>query len=327
MKILVTGAAGRIGAATVAALLDQDHRVTGLDRRATGRDTAGYTEIVAELTDADALRQAVAGADVVLHLGAFMSWAAGDRAELYRSNVDGTRVLIEAAVAAGVGRFVFASSGEVYPETAPVQLPITETSPLRPTSDYGLTKLIGEEIVRLEQRRGTIETVILRFSHVQSASELLDEESFFSGPRFFLRPRIRQQETLGNHAVADLLHRHDPGEPAHVLARNEDGKPFRMHITETRDMVEGILLAMNHAQAAGGVFNLGATQPVQFEPLIDKMAAITGYPVVRVNLPGPGVDYCTANDHIREKLGYTPVWTIDRMLAEAATARQARSSG
>jgi len=125
---------------------------------------------------------------------------------------------------------------------------------------YGLTKPSGEQLVQLYGRAGRMEAVILRFSHTQEASELLDEDSFSSGPRFYLRSRIRQQEALGNHEMAEFLRCHDPGEPAHIVLCSEQGGPYRVHITDTRDMVSGILLAV--------------------------LSCITGYPVVKVDLRG-----------------------------------------
>lgn len=323
--ILVTGSSGRIGRAVVQALLEAGRRVRGLDLAPAGRIDPLFDAVTGSLDDAGAVASAMEGVAHVLHLGAFMSWAARDRGAMFAANVDGTRNMLDAAAAAGVARFVFASSGEVYPENAPQFLPVTEDHPLCPASPYGLTKLLGEELVRFHQRQGRMETVILRFSHTQDAAELLDPDSFFSGPRFFLRPRIRQQEGFGNTEVADLLRTSDPGLPAHVLARNGAGRPFRMHITDTRDMVRGILLALDHPAAAGGTFNLGATDPVDLGDLVPRMAAITGLPVVTVDLPGPGVFYHTSNSRIRDTLGFKPQWTIDRMLEGAARAWQARA--
>lgn len=322
MLVLVTGSSGRVGRATVAALRAAGYRVRGFDLRASGSD---LDEVVGSFDDAEACARAVAGVEAVLHLGAFMSWVAAERTAMFRANVEGTRVLLDAAAQAGVRRFVFASSGEVYPENAPLFLPVTEEHPLRANSPYGLTKLLGEDLVSFHQRIGSFETVILRFSHTQDASELLDPDSFFSGPRFFLRPRIRQQERMGNTAVAELLRAADPGTPAHVLARNAAGKPFRMHITDTRDMVTGVLLALESDRAAGGIFNLGASDPVDFERLLSAMSEITGLPVVTVDLPGAGVDYQTSNARIRETLGFEPEWTIDRMLQEAARTWRTRA--
>lgn len=322
MLVLVTGSSGRVGRAAVAALRAAGHRVRGFDLRASGSD---LDEVVGSFDDAEACARAVAGTEAVLHLGAFMSWVAAERTAMFRANVEGTRVLLDAAAQAGVRRFVFASSGEVYPENAPLFLPVTEEHPLRANSPYGVTKLLGEDLISFHQRIGSFETVILRFSHTQDASELLDPDSFFSGPRFFLQPRIRQQERMGNTAVAELLRAADPGRPAHVLARNAAGKPFRMHITDTRDMVKGLLLALESDRAAGGIFNLGATEPVDFAQALPAMAEITGLPVVTVDLPGAGVDYQTSNARIRETLGFEPEWTIDRMLQEAARTWRTRA--
>ncbi|WP_249694602.1 NAD(P)-dependent oxidoreductase [Stappia sp. WLB 29] len=327
MLVLVTGSSGRVGRAAVAALRAAGHRVRGFDLRASNLNQSGsdLDEVVGSFDDAEACARAVAGVEAVLHLGAFMSWVPAERTAMFRANVEGTRVLLDAAAQAGVRRFVFASSGEVYPENAPLFLPVTEEHPLRANSPYGLTKLLGEDLVSFHQRIGSFETVILRFSHTQDASELLDPDSFFSGPRFFLRPRIRQQERMGNTAVAELLRAADPGRPAHVLARNAAGKPFRMHITDTRDMVKGVLLALESDRAAGGIFNLGASDPVDFERLLPAMSEITGLPVVTVDLPGAGVDYQTSNARIRETLGFEPEWTIDRMLQEAARTWRTRA--
>jgi len=319
--ILVTGSAGRVGRAVVAALRADGRAVCGLDLRPSG---AGGQEIVGSLEDAQVVSQAMKGVSEVLHLGAFMSWAASDRDRMFAANVEGTRRLLEAASEAGIRRFVFASSGEVYPENRPELLPITEDHPLRPNSPYGVTKLLGEELVRFHQRMGRMETVILRFSHTQDAAELLDEESFFSGPRFFLRSRIRQQQSFGNAAIAELLQSQDIGEPAHILARNENGRPFRMHITDTRDMVSGILLALDHPKAAGGTFNLGANDPVDFAALLPEISALTGLPIVTVDFPGDGVYYHTSNERIRNTLGFEARWTMNRMLDDAAAARRRR---
>jgi UDP-glucose 4-epimerase len=94
-----------------------------------------------------------------------------------------------------------------------------------------------------------------------------------------------------------------------------------MHITETRDMVEGILLALSHEKAAGGVFNLGSTDPFDFAKAVPRMAEATGLPLHVIDLPGAGVFYHTLNSKIRNDLGFDPTWTIDSMIAEAVRTR------
>lgn len=321
--IVITGTAGRIGARLAAELLAAGQAIIGLDPASPRISHRHYRHVQAAADDRTAITAALAGAETLIHLGAFMSWLPADAQKLRHANIEGTAILLEAAAKAGIGRLVFASSGEVYPEGAPEFLPLDETHPTRPRSVYGLTKLIGEEMVHYHARTAGMAATILRFSHTQDAVELLDETSFFSGPRFFLGPRIRQQEAFGNAAALAVLRAAAPeGSPALLLARNENGRPFRMMITETRDMVAGIHLALGSARAIGETFNLGATEPFDFGERLPQMAEAAGLPLVAVDLPGAGVFYETSNRKIRETLGFVPQWTIDRMIAEAAAARK-----
>lgn len=319
--ILVTGSAGRVGSRVASQLLEAGHSVTGFDLRASGIEHPAYREVLGGFDDRTAAREAVQGAEAILHLGAFMSWLPTDRDRLFTANVEGTRVLLEEAAAAKPKRLVFASSGEVYPENVPDYQPIDEDHPLKPRSPYGLSKLLGEEIVRFFERTSGTPTTILRFSHTQDASELLDPGSFFSGPRFFLQPKIRQQDGFGNAAAVAALRAIDDGRETLVLSRNEAGRPFRMHITDTRDMVAGILLALSDERAAGRTYNLGATEPVDFAVALPMMAELTGLPLKTIDLPGAGVFYETSNARIRTELGFEPQWTFERMIGEAAQAR------
>lgn len=326
MTILVTGSAGRIGRGLASSLLEAGEPVRGLDLRASGLSHPRWSEVLPDFDDAEAVRSAMRGVKTVFHLGAFMSWLPQDRAKLFAANVEGTRIVLDAAIEAGVERFIFASSGEVYPEGAPEFLPVDENHPTKPRSAYGLTKLIGEEMVRWAGRSGTLSCTILRFSHTQDATELLDPESFFSGPRFFLQARIRQQEAMGNAAAVAALRAADDGKPAHVLARNEQGRPFRMMITDTRDMVSGLIAAWRSGKMAGETCNLGATAPVCFAEALPDMARLTGLPVRVVDLPGPGVFYETSNARFRTLTGWEPQFPFSRMLEEAAIAWQAKQT-
>jgi len=324
MTILVTGSAGRIGRSLVSALLQAGEAVRGLDLRASGLNAPRFEEVLGNFDDPEAVQRAMQGVKAVFHLGAFMSWLPKDQERLFAANVEGTRVVLKAAIEARVDRFIFASSGEVYPEGAPERLPIDESHPTNPRSAYGLTKLLGEEMVGWAGRSHGLPFTILRFSHTQDATELLDPESFFSGPRFFLHARILQQSDFGNAAAVAALRAVDDGTPALVMARNENGRPFRMMITDTRDMVSGLLAAWRSAKILGETCNLGATIPVDFADILPEMARLTGLPLRVVNLPGPGVFYETSNDRFRGLTGWEPRFPFTRMLEEAAIAWQAK---
>ncbi|MGL4635355.1 MAG: NAD-dependent epimerase/dehydratase family protein [Beijerinckiaceae bacterium] len=324
MTVLITGSSGRIGSRLVHALLARGETVRGFDLRPSGRALAGYEELIGSFDDSSVAEAALKDVTAVFHLGAFMSWLPAENQKLHAANVGGTQVIVDAAIRAGAKRFIFASSGEVYPENVPNYLPVDENHPLRPRSAYGLSKLLGEEIVSWAHRSAGLQTTILRFSHTQDATELLDPDSFFSGPRFFLHPRIRQQEAFGNVAAVAALRALDDGKPALVLACNQNGRPFRMHITDARDMLAGLLAVHDTPTTIGETYNLGSNHPVNFADVLPVMASITGLPVRVVNLPGDGVFYETSNAKLRAATGFVPVYAFDRMLEEAGAAWRAR---
>ena len=211
MQVLVTGSAGRVGQRVVALLRARGDTVTGFDLKPLGGTDGGYREVIGAFDDPAAVARAIQGAEVVLHLGAFMSWMPADAGRVYAANATGTFHLLAAAAAAKVRRFVLASTGEVYPEVRPRYLPLDESHPREPTSVYGLSKLLAEEMTAFFHRTQGLPFVVLRFSHTQDARELADPASFFSGPRFFLRSKIRQQREFGNTRSLAVLEPLDDG--------------------------------------------------------------------------------------------------------------------
>jgi dihydroflavonol-4-reductase len=110
---LVTGATGFVGAAVVRALLAQGHKVRVLARpNGNRRNLAGFEVEIAEgsLEDAISLVQAVADCRYLFHVAADYRLWVPDPAAMFRANVDGTRTLMETALAAGVERIVYTSS-------------------------------------------------------------------------------------------------------------------------------------------------------------------------------------------------------------------------
>ncbi len=199
MNVLLTGSSGRVGRAVASELLSNGHSVTGFDFVPSARLLDGLRFVQGSLSDfpaVDALcRQG--GFDAVAHLGAFMSWNETDIQKMYDSNVTGTFNLLESCKAAGIGKFVFVSSGETYPEGNAAYLPVDEEHPQKPMSFYGETKLLGENLLSFYGRKYGLSWKILRISHTQDASELLDPDSFFSGARFFLKGKIARGKRGG----------------------------------------------------------------------------------------------------------------------------------
>ena len=321
MHVLVTGSAGRVGRRVVALLRARGDTVTGFDLNSLGRDDPGYREVQGAFDDAAAVARAIGGAEAVLHLGAFMSWLPADAAKVHAANATGTFLLLRAASAANVKRFVLASTGEVYPEVRPRYLPVDEGHPREPLSVYGLTKLLAEEMTAFHQRAHGLPFTILRFSHTQDATELLDPASFFSGPRFYLRGKIRQQREFGNARTLAVLEPLDDGTEKLLVQCGDDGTPYRMAIADARDIADGVVLALDAPRAQNATMYLGPDESTALDEAVALLHAKTGLPVVRAHLPGPAVSYATSNARARELLGFRPRWTFAAMVDDAMHGR------
>ena len=151
MKTLVTGGSGFFGEVVVRHLLERGDSVRIFDR-VENEDRPPQTEMVrGDIRDPAAVRRALAGVDVVHHNVAQVPLAK-DREQFWTVNVDGTRILLEEALRAGVRKVVLVSSSAIYgvPRANPVTL---DTEP-RPMEAYGRAKLEGERLGESFSKRG-----------------------------------------------------------------------------------------------------------------------------------------------------------------------------
>src|SRR5258708_11531608 len=136
MKILVTGATGRVGSRLVPALLDAGHRVRILVRQqqdeiANRLISQGAEQVIGDIMKPDSLREAFSDIDVVVHLAAF--FRSQDANMIHDVNVNGTRHVAEAALRANEQmRFIFASTNLVYSNTVAPAREGDDVSPARP---------------------------------------------------------------------------------------------------------------------------------------------------------------------------------------------------
>jgi UDP-glucose 4-epimerase len=159
-----------VGANLVPMLLERGIELRSLDNLSRGgrENLAGLDlEILdGDIRDEDAVARALTGVDSVVHLAAFGSVAESveEPFENFDVNVRGTLVLLQAAVRAGVGRFIFASTGgAIMGDTPP---PVDETSLPWPISPYGASKLCGEAYCHAFAGSYGLPIVALRFANV-----------------------------------------------------------------------------------------------------------------------------------------------------------------
>ena len=177
MKVVVTGANGKVGRAAVEALLAAGHDVTGVDlaRPVFERAVEGAARYqMADLTDAGEAFAVIRGADAVVHTAAIPDPTANPAHVVFRTNLMATFNVLEAAVRFGVPRFVNISSetvpGFFFPERAflPEYAPVDEQHPIHPQDPYALTKHFGEQLMDAAVARSDIRCISLRPSWVQN---------------------------------------------------------------------------------------------------------------------------------------------------------------
>jgi len=209
-RVLVTGGTGFVGGALVEALCARGHalRVLALGRGPFWRPSLGVEYIDGSIGDAELLKMAVAGCDVVAHL-AWSTVPASSNASPERDvsdNVVGSLRVFEACVTADVKHVLFLSSGgTVY--GPPEQLPIEESHRMAPLSSYGITKLAVENYVRLFQNDHGLPYTILRVANAYGEGQ--NPESVQGAVGVFLRRASRREAITiwgDGEVVRDYIH-------------------------------------------------------------------------------------------------------------------------
>lgn len=258
-KVLVTGGAGFIGSHLVDALATANE-VTVVDNLSSGnrgnighhlrRDTIRFVQ--ADICDPERMRGLVGDSQVVFHLA-----AQGLRVSLFNPqvvhdvNATATLNLCMAALEAGVERFVYVSSSEVYGTATTV--PMREDHSLTPTTPYGASKLAGEAYARSYYLTFGLPVVIVRPFNTYGPREHFEGVYGEVIPRFVLR------------VMNDL--------PPIVFG---DGKQTR-DFTEVSDIVRGILLSSECEALIGETVNIAAGREVSINEVAQIVLSSLGW--------------------------------------------------
>jgi UDP-glucose 4-epimerase len=279
MKYLVTGGAGFIGSHIVRALLQQGAQVRVLDNFSTGRrenleGLRGRLEVhEGSVMDAAKVKEAVKDVDVVFHQAAFVSvpQSMQEPQACFDVNITGTSLLFDAARRVGVRRAVVASSAAVYGDSD--DLPLKEETPLRPMSPYAVSKRVDEMYAELFTNQFNFEVVALRYFNVY-------------GPR-------QRPDSMYAAAVPIFIRRMLDNQPVTVFG---DGGQTR-DLINVRDVVRANLIASEHADAPGKVFNVCTGIETRLLDLLEVLKEIfPASPPPVFAAPRPGDIYRSIGD-------------------------------
>jgi UDP-glucose 4-epimerase len=321
VRILVTGITGRIGANLAATLAEQGHQVRGLvwarDPRIEKLEGLGLELVHGSLTEKDDVRRAVAGMDVVYHLGgAFQGGGPFSTEEYFEINVRGTFLMLEAArEQPQLQQFLFASTDALYDKYVPGGMvePIDQdTMPRRPKGWYALSKSVDEELCNGYYRTYRTPVTILRFALVVGAGEIVDF------PQFYLSKLGKTHPDL-----APLWQ----GEERLVVLKDKAGRPFKKHIAEVRDIVGGCLAALGKGEALGQTFQLAGPAPFTWDEVIPYLSERLDIPAIEVQTTAVPTYYEYDISKAKRLLGFQPQHDIFRMIDDALAFKRGENIG
>jgi uronate dehydrogenase len=177
--VLLTGAAGGIGSHLRAPLRERAAELRITDIAPLEAEADNERVIVADLADEAAILAAAEGADAIVHLGGIPSER--EFGEILGPNIVGTRNVLEAARRGGARRVVYASSNHVTGMYASGH-PLDGTDPVRPDSNYGVSKAFGEALARKYVDKFGLEVVCLRIGSFQPRPRMARELSTWLSP-------------------------------------------------------------------------------------------------------------------------------------------------
>ncbi len=260
MRIALTGASGYTGGRLLEALRARGDEVSVLVRPQSVDDRLRRSAsrlVVGEINDAEAARRLVEGQDAVVHVAAVYR-TAGHPDSYYREvNVGGTERLLQAAAAAGVGRFVHTSTVGVHGDVK--NPPADETAPIAPGDVYQATKAEAEALA-------------LRFHRERHLPVTVVRPGAIYGPGETRLLKLFRAIARGRYAIVG------------------SGRTF-YHPVYIEDLVQGFLLALERPQAVGEAFLVCGPSYVSQAELAALVARHTGGRVLPVRIPAAPIQW------------------------------------
>jgi len=239
-KVLITGATGKVGSRFVSRMLAKGYDVRILVRdpaKAPALAELGASVVTGDLNNTDTLAPAVKGIDAVIHLAAYFR-TMNDNEGIIRTNHAGTTALANASMAAGVKRFVFASTGNVYGSDSRHPAKEDDLLNINDPRAYSSSKIAAEnELISLYKNKG-FDVRVLRLGFVYGDKDPHIEE---------IMP---------------------------VLKRWKRHSGSRMHMVHHLDVAQALILLLNTDGLNGEIFNVADDAPISLYELADSFGLV-----------------------------------------------------
>jgi len=291
LKVLVTGGVGFIGSHVVDSLIERGDRVVVVDNLSTG--FMQNTNLFAKLYELSVGDEKLAEVfererpEIVSHHAAQIDLRKSVAEPVFdaQENILGSLNVILNSIRYGVKKFIYASSGgAVYGE--PQYLPVDESHPINPLSQYGISKHTVEHYLYLYARQYGLNYVILRYSNIY-------------GPR---------QNPYGEAGVVAIFARQMLlGKRPTIFGDGEQTRDY----THVSDAVRANILAMERGENA--TYNIGTGVETSVNQIFDMLAEALGYEGSPVYAPAPQGEvqrYCLAWGKAQRELGWRPRLTL-----------------
>lgn len=287
MKVVVTGAAGKIGRWTVRTILEAGHEVIASDRKLR-EESASKKFIQAELRDYGQVCQLLAGCDAVVHLGNIPTDVRNTSQAIFENNMLVNFNILEACKDLKIPKLVWASSETVlgYP-FVPDQLsylPVDEEHPTNLKSSYAMAKRLTENLSQMFYNLTKNQIVTLRFANIYEPDE---------------------------YEKMPIMHWND--EQKDIQKKNA------WAYCDVRDAARSCLLAIEKNNLGNDTFHITAPDTIMPDPSQDLVKRF--FPNVSLKKDLQGNETLMAIDKAKKILGYEPLYTWRSVLNSDGTVK------